>query len=197
MKKITLKALHCIFVLLFALHFARPVFAHGSEPRLEISADRLNPGAVLQVRGVDFEYEEEVAVALVNSTTAALIISFGTIIADVEGAFTLNVTLPADLPEGVYVLRATTDDHETLSPPFTVWGTAILEQESNIGRDQSDVQFESLPTLQPGIAPTVAEQTAPAAKTSSIQNLISIITIFLLAVGIFTLFVLRMNRTRK
>jgi hypothetical protein len=45
-------------VLLFALFFIPTTDAHGSEPRPEISLERLNPGGVVDVRGVDFESEE-------------------------------------------------------------------------------------------------------------------------------------------
>ena len=106
MKKKILRYLFCVTIFILTLCYVQPTFAHGGEPRLEISAERLNPGATLQVRGVDFEYEEEVAVVLVNSTSHILIISLGTIVADAEGGFTQNVALPADLPENIYSIRA-------------------------------------------------------------------------------------------
>ena len=170
---------------LFALHFATPVFAHDGEPRLEISADRLNPGAVLQVRGVDFNYDAEVAVALVDSTTGELIISLGTVVTDVEGVFIQNVILPTDLPEGIYTLRATTHDHEVFSPTFTVWGTAIIEdQESDVIRDQSDVQFEPVTALPPGMVPTAVSQATSPARPVSNWNQEIIISVLVIA-GIF------------
>ena len=74
---------------IFVLSLARPAFAHGDEPRLEISSDRLNPGGVIDVRGVDFEFEEVVTLALIG---AEVEIPFGEVRADTEGIFLQIVT---------------------------------------------------------------------------------------------------------
>src|SRR5687767_11255154 len=79
--------------------FAPPAQAHVDEPRLEISADRMNPGGVVDVRGVGFDYEESVTLYLERP---GIIIQAGQIVADVEGVFLHIIALPADLPEGVY-----------------------------------------------------------------------------------------------
>src|SRR5215510_9435438 len=87
------------FVALFVLCQAHPVSAHGGEPRLEISVERMNPGGVIDLRGVDFEPAEVITLSLFNSQNS---IPLGEVIADAEGIFLLNVALPVDLSEGIY-----------------------------------------------------------------------------------------------
>src|SRR6185436_3394445 len=154
MKKKHLTYFRFIVVSIFAFVVARPVFAHGNVPRLEISTERLNPGDTLQLRGVDFEYDQEVVVELVDSATHVLVVSLGKAISDIEGVFVQNIILPPDLPEGLYVVRAIAYDHEIFSPPFTVWGLPAQNEEGNVIRDQSDVQLEPITPLPPGIVPT-------------------------------------------
>ena len=52
---------------IFALGVAQPVSAHGGQPRLEINVDHINPGAVVDVRGVEFGYDDLVVLALIGS----------------------------------------------------------------------------------------------------------------------------------
>src|SRR5262245_13572998 len=115
MKKIIYESLRILVALLFTLPFAQPALAHGGEPRLEISVGRINPGGIIEVRGVDFDYETEVTLKLVGSQVD---VSLGTVVTDVEGIFMENLVLPSDLSEGVYALRATTYHHVILSPTF-------------------------------------------------------------------------------
>jgi len=81
-----------------------------------------------------------------------------------------NVVLPVDLLEGNYAFLAKTYDHETFSPPFTVWGIAAADgQESNIVVDQSDVQFGSVPTFTASVVPNdvLSQPTAQSPQPSS------------------------------
>ena len=150
MRKITVQALLYIFVFLFVFPFAWPVLAHGGEPRLEISVERISPGGVMEVRGVDFDYDEPVVLSLMRSEIQIPLME---VTADGEGVFTQIVTLPADLPTGEYNFRARSDHHTILSPTITVWGAAVPDQEDSGIRDQSDVQLGPLPTFAPGVAP--------------------------------------------
>ena len=162
MRKITFKLLLSIYIFLFALLFTQPASAHGGDPRIEIEVDRINPGSVLVIRGVDFEYDEEVTLSLIGSQVE---IAIGKAIADTEGVFLLNITIPADLAEGTYVVRAITDDHELDSPEFVVWGVTAQNQEDNVIRDQSDVQLGSLPTLAPQIpTPILSSDSSPQSR---------------------------------
>jgi hypothetical protein len=157
MKKIVIEAVLYIFVFLFVLLVPEEVFAHGGTPRLEISAERLSPGETLQIRGVDFEYDQEAAIALIGNQVE---IPMGTVIADAEGVFIQNVLLPVDLAPGSYAVRARTYDHVVISPLITVGGTPITDEEETGIRDQSDLQLGPLPTVD-GAAPAVATAAAP------------------------------------
>ena len=167
MRKIILEALLYVFLFLLALLFPQPVLAHGGEPRLEIGAERLSPGAVLEIRGVDFEYEEEVTLSLIG---APFEVGLGTAIADLECVFLFTIALPADLIEGTYVIRATTDDHALDSPEFTVWGAAVQDQEDSAIRDQSDVGLGPLPTFAPGDSSTPLPPAAATVENTPAQN---------------------------
>jgi len=175
MRKITVQALLYIFVFLFVFPFAWPVLAHGGEPRLEISVERINPGGVMEVRGVDFDYDEPVSLSLMRSEIQIPLIEAT---ADGEGVFTQIITLPADLPTGEYNFRAKSDHHMVMSPTIVVWGVAVQDQEDNAIRDQSDVQLGPLPTFAPGVASTPLPQAAawepPASKGSSTTLIYSI-----------------------
>jgi len=131
-----------LIVLFISIIIAQPVLAHGDEPRLEVTPERLNPGAVLEVRGVSFEFEVEVTLTLVASEFE---LPLGTIVADADGVFTQNIILPSDLKQGVYTLRAATDDHEIISPQFTVWGSAITDGGDQ--RTEEDPLLAPMPTI--------------------------------------------------
>jgi hypothetical protein len=189
MKKKTLRALFYASALIFALCCVQPAFAHGTEPRLEISVERINPGGIVEVRGVDFDYEESVELSLMRSEIQIPLVIAVT--ADVEGVFTQVITLPSDLPVGEYNFRAKSDHHLILSPSINVWGAAVESNEGNGIQDQSDVQFGPLPTFAPGVSSTPLPQTAalepPASKESSSTLIYSI----LLGLAILALFSIR------
>jgi hypothetical protein len=170
MKKTIFQATLSFSILTLLLCFATPAFAHGGDPRLEISADRLNPGSALDVRGVDFEFEEKVTLDLVGPQGVT---SFGTVLADTEGIFLLTITLPFDLVEGTYVLRATTDDHQLESPPITVSGSADTEQGQQ--RELEEPLLAPMPTVAAGVATSIppASVAEPAAAQRSSTWLLS------------------------
>ena len=137
--------------------------AHDAEPRLEISADRSSPGGTLDVRGVGFGFEETVRLGLIGPDIE---IPIGELVADTEGSFLQIVTLPADIREGTYHVRAMTDDHEILSPVLTVQGGPIASDEGGEARDEDDALLAPMPTY---ISPTLAAPTAamPASPVSA------------------------------
>jgi hypothetical protein len=130
---------------LFIFVFLRvhPALAHGSEPRLEINVERINPGGVVDVRGVDFEPEELATLALTGPSSE---ISLGEVTADTEGIFLQIIALPSDLPEGIYMFRAVTDDHEISSPELMVAGAPILNEEGEGQREEEDLLLAPMPT---------------------------------------------------
>lgn len=178
MRKLTFRSLCSILLLLFPLLTVQPALAHGGEPRLEVSVERINPGGLVDVRGVDFDSEQSVSLSLTSSETE---IALAELTADEEGVFTQTVVLPADLPAGEYNFLARTDHHTITSPAITVWGTAVQNQEDTGIRDQSDVQLEPIPALA-GVSSTPTPQTTasqvPAAAGSST------VLIYSLALGI-------------
>lgn len=158
MKTNCLTRFSIILVFLFTFVAVPSASAHGDEPRVEIAPELLNPGGVLDIRGVDFEFEEEVSLLLVGQQAE---IPLGTVLADVEGVFLLTVTLPVDLTAGTYVIRATTDDHQIESPAITVWGSANQGGEDD-SRQEDDGLLAPFPTIAAGEpTPLMASTTSP------------------------------------
>ena len=153
-----------------ALWFVTPVLSHGDEPRVEISSERITPGGVIEVRGVDFEREELVTLMLISGDTA---IPFGEVTADLEGIFLQIVTVPVDLPEGRYNFLAITDDHNVTSPDLVVQGSPILDEGGGQGpRDEDDPLLAPMPTYPPGFVPggVLQATVAPAAQEQPASN---------------------------
>lgn len=182
------------------------VFAHGDEPRIEISVDRMNPGGVVEVRGIDFEFEEQVSLILIGSRVE---IPLGEIAADTEGVFLQIVTIPPDLMEGVYQFRAVTDDHQILSPELLVQGPVILNEEGGGQgqREEDDGLLAPMPTFAPGVVPndalsnqaTTLQAPQPTSqsltKTGNLPEL-SVVMI-LLGVGVLVVLGVKIARKRK
>ena len=200
MKTLTFRFFPITLIFILALSFASPALAHGDEPRLEISADRMNPGGVIEVRGVDFEREELITLMLVGSKTA---IPIGEIVADVDGIFLQVVILPVDLAEGTYNFLAITDDHNITSPNLTIQGSAIMNEEGGGQglRDEDDPLLAPMPTFPPGVVPGgVVQPTVQSALagTDSVSGKSPIAAIYyaLAIVGVLVLFGLRIMRKR-
>ena len=198
MRKTTFELLRFIFVFLFALGFTQPVLAHSSEPRLEISVERVNPGGVVDVRGVEFDYDQSVTLYLERP---GILIQLGEVVADVEGIFLHIIVLPVDIPDGVYNIRALTDHHEVLSPALTVQGPAILGEGGGQGeRDEDDGLLAPMPTFAPGVVPGGVSQSSthsvsPIAPVPG-RNSTMFVALILLALGILVVFGLRIMTKR-
>lgn len=197
MKKKTLRHLFFISAIIFAVCCVQPAFAHGTEPRLEISVERINPGGIVEVRGVDFDYEELVELSLMRSEIQIPLIE---VTADVEGVFTQVITLPSDLPVGEYNFRAKSDHHLIMSPTINVWGAAVENNESNGIQDQSDIQFGPIPTFAPTTVPEAVSQPVAEHETSTLPPVQNSATLFMLTslviVAFLTLTGVRMIRKR-
>lgn len=188
MRKIIFGSLLYIFLFLFALLSAQPALAHGGEPRLEISVERINPGGVVEVRGVDFDYDEPVVLSLMRSEIQIPLVE---VTADGEGVFTQIIVLPTDLPAGEYNFRARSDHHLVTSAIVTVWGVAVQDLEDSAIRDQSDVQLGPLPTFAPGVTSTPLPQTAALEPPASKENPTTLIYSILAGVVILALLSIR------
>lgn len=199
MHKIHLRFLSFFLVLILAVGFVRPALAHGGQPRLEINVERPNPGGIVDVRGVEFDYEEVVTLTLISSQVE---ISVGDITTNVDGEFTYIVTLPIDLAEGTYYIRGTTTHHWVLSPALIVWGSAVIEDEGE-GRLDEEEGYGLLVPM-PTFAPAAqAVSTVPASVASAPVEAIPAITwnpmiLALAALAIIVLVVmLRLGRKRS
>jgi len=194
MKKIAFGFL--LFIM--TLGVAQPVHAHGGQPRLEINIDRINPGGVVDVRGVEFGYDDLVMLALIGSEAE---IALGEITANAEGEFKQIVVLPSDLAEGTYYVRATTIHHWVISSPLTVWGTAVVEGGGQGERDEDDGLLAPMPTFAPGVIPDDAisqGQTQPASETTTATtgNPSILVMVVLLVLGIIVVFALKLKNAQ-
>jgi len=187
------RSLLYIFLFLLSLLFAQPAFAHGNEPRLEISMERLNPGGVVEVRGVDFDYDEPVVLSLTRSEIRIPLVE---VTADAEGVFTQIIVLPVDLPAGEYHFLARSDHHMVTSPTITVSGAALLDQEDSGIRDQSDLQLGIVPTLAPGVSSTPLPTVAPIETTPPETSTMPLVW-FASGIGILLLFGLILLRVKR
>jgi len=169
MKSIAPLSFFIAISLVLASPGARLAHAHGEEPRLEVSPERLNPGGVVDVRGAGFEPEELIALTLMG---AEFELSLGEITADQEGIFLHIVALPADLAQGAYHFRAVTDDHEIFSPTLTVFGQAVLELEAGQGqREDEDLLLAPMPTAAPAAVPTAISNQDSIASRPEAESL--------------------------
>jgi len=156
--------------------------AHNTQPRVEIGLERLHPGEVVDVRGVSFGMDDSVTLTLIGSTIE---VSLGEIIANAEGDFTYIAVLPADLVEGIYYFRAVTSHHYVLSPPLTVWGTAITEGGGQGLRDEDDGLLAPMPTLAPAVA-TISVPVEVLPDSSSLSpNILILVGLMIVVISVF------------
>jgi hypothetical protein len=161
--------------------------AHSTQPRVEISKERLNPGEVIDVRGVSFDMDEPVTLTLLGSGVE---IPMGEALSNAEGDFLQILVLPEDLVEGTYYIRATTNHHWVVSPPLTVWGTAAVEGGGQGLRDEDDGLLAPMPTAaaplpQPtlvSVAPV--EESAPVSWNSNLMTILVLLAVFVVIFGV-------------
>jgi hypothetical protein len=169
-----------VIIFILSLCTFTVVSAHGRTPRLEISAERMNPGGVLDIRGVEFDYEELVTLYLERQ---GIVVSLGEINANLEGIFIHTIVLPADLPGGDYTIRGVTEHHDVLSPMFTVQGPAISGEGGGQGeRDDADGLLAPMPTYAPstvpvGVAQPAAQQASPEMPVSRRNTLLLVLLV--------------------
>lgn len=171
-----------VFVLTLA--FTQPARAHVGQPRLEINVERINPGGVLDIRGVEFDYEESINLYLERP---GIVVQLGQITADLEGIFIHTIVLPSDLPAGEYSIRGVTEHHDVISPTFTVQGSAVSNEGS--GREERDALLAPMPTYAPGVVPggvypPTAQQVPDEAPISGSNSRLPYLFLFL-TLGIF------------
>ena len=170
-------------VILFSLFIVPFASAHSTQPRLEINQERLNPGGIVDVRGVSFGMEDAVTLTLISASAET---PMGEMIANAEGEFKYIAVLPSDLVEGTYYFRGVTSHHFVLSPPLTVWGTAVAEGGGQGLRDDDDGLLAPMPTLAPAAATTLQPllQTDPTPASVPNRNIPAPIALAVIAIVI-------------
>ena len=156
-----------IIVILFSFFIVPVASAHNTQPRLEINVERLNPGGIVDVRGVSFGMEESVTLTLIGSSAE---IPLGEMLSNAEGEFLHIAVLPVDLAEGTYYFRGVTSHHFVLSPPLTVWGVAIVEGGGQGERDEDDGLLAPMPTLASAPATTLQPSLPLEPTPASVSN---------------------------
>ncbi|MBI3243278.1 MAG: hypothetical protein HYZ49_13390 [Chloroflexi bacterium] len=137
-----LLAAFAVFTLLLLPLQAR---AHDGDPRVEISSDRLQPGLVLEVRGVNIAADEPITVSLVG---AAGEFPLGVATGDGHGDFTQPFTVPVDMPEGTYKVLAQSSNLPVASAPIVVYGPPVLEAEGEGElREEEEALLAPMPTF--------------------------------------------------
>jgi hypothetical protein len=166
--------------LLVALAPAGPVRAHGDDPRIDVEAQRLSPGAPLTVRGYDFAYETGVELTLVGERERTHLAS---VTADVEGAFIHTVALPVGVAAGAYVVEAESGEHVVSGPPMLISGTPITSDDQDTRLEEGDSLLAPMPApaAATGAAPVEQLPSAPADDGSG-PSTIAIIVIGALVV---------------
>ena len=173
-----------IFVITISLFLVPSVFAHNQTPRVEISLERLHPGEVVDVRGVSFEMDEPVTLTLIGSGVE---VPLGEVLSNGEGEFLHIVQLPSDLVEGAYYFRAVTNHHFVISPPLTVWGTAVSEGGGQGLRDEDDGLLAPMPTFPPAVATVSAPVVSAPAEDLPASSGLRTNTVVLAAVMVLAI----------
>ena len=179
-------------VILLALFIVPSASAHNKVPRVEISLERLNPGGVVDVRGVSFGMDDIVSLSLIGT---GVDITLGEVMANAEGDFTYIAVLPAELVEGAYYFRAVTSHHYVLSPPLTVWGTAFIEGGGQGLRDEDDGLLAPMPTFSPSVVTTPVAAIPAEASSPFTMNPNLLIWAALVVLGVFILFSIQRKNT--
>lgn len=160
--------------MLVALAPASPVRAHGDDPRIDVDAQRLSPGAPLTVRGYDFAYETAVELILVGERQRTPLAS---VTADVEGAFIHTVALPVGVAGGAYVVEAESGEHVVRGPPMLIKGTPMTPDDQDTRVEAGDSLLAPMPTLAAaaGAAPVEQLSAAPADGGSGVPTVARIV----------------------
>jgi hypothetical protein len=179
---------------------AQAARAHGDEPRIEVDAQRTNPGASLTVRGYDFSYDEIVALTLIGRDREVLL---GSVTTDVEGAFTHVVVMPIDLAEGAYTVVAAAGHHVATAPQLFVQSTPRRPNDGDTRLEDGDSLLTPMPTATLPVAGIPAENDvkpvrAPSPRDgNSVPKLVPVIVVAGLVVVVVGWSADRRRRTHR
>ena len=190
MKQIAFRLVLPAIVVIGLLVAPQPAWADGEDPRLEISADRLAPGMILQVRGVNLTREENIPILLVGIEGE---FPLGLITSNEVGEFTQSFALPTELPEGTYrVLARNTSQVAVISAPLTIQGPAVMSDVEEGGiRDEDEPLLAPMPTA---VKVPAAEPINQAAGESWLNPTMIAIALGVLVLGTFSFILIRRSR---
>ena len=138
---------------------APPAQAHNGPPRITLGAERVAPGAAVEIQGINIAAEQPVMLSLAGGGAEY---SFGAVMGDEHGDFTQIVTIPRQALAGAYVVRAFGPARLILTAPLTVVGTAQDEEARQ--REQEEPLLAAMPQPRPALPnPTGASASAPLA----------------------------------
>jgi hypothetical protein len=158
-----------IALFLSILQMPLPARAHDGPPRLELTAERLNPGATLDIRGINIAAEQPVTLALIG---AGAEYALGTVMGDEHGDFKLIVGVPVEAAVGTYNVRALAPNRVIVAVPLILAGSPI-SAEGGEQRDQDEPLLAPMPQpqdssrSQPQPALTSQQPTASAAPAKA------------------------------
>jgi hypothetical protein len=115
------RALAIVFAVGLIVLLAAPAIAHeaGEGSGVSIEPSQLEAGGTVVLAGSGLEPDSDRVLQLVGHD---LIIQFGTVTTDADGAFATELAIPGYLPAGTYEVQAIGD--ETLSTPIAVTAAA-------------------------------------------------------------------------
>lgn len=159
--------------------------AHDGGSRLELSFGQLNPGAPLEVRGVNLAAESPITIKLVSLDSEFWL---GEAVGDAHGDFIQTFTLPSELAAGHYTVLAVSPGNLIVSAPLDIAGAPMpADGEEGELREEEDPLLATLP---PGWNPApnlvVADSAeavaapAPAPSTPSLPTLLALLVMLVL-----------------
>jgi hypothetical protein len=138
--------------------------AHDGTARVQLNAERISPGADLEVRGINIAPEMQIKLALVGGGAEFLL---GVVVGDAHGDFVLAVAVPREAAAGAYTVRAFGTNRVIVAAPLIIVGAAVEEEGTQ--RDQDEPLLAPMPRAQPA-SPAVAAMPAVAAAPAAPQE---------------------------
>ena len=145
---------------LFIVSLPLRAYAHDGPPRLELSMNRTNPGAMIEVRGINLAPEASIVIVLVYNESE---MQLGQVISDAQGDFIQALALPADLTEGDYTVRAVSQAQAPVSTSLKIEGAVMVEGGET--RDESEPLLSAMPSNR-SIAASAPSKTVAAPRTA-------------------------------
>src|SRR3990172_2317652 len=108
-----------LIALLISLFSASIALAHG-EPTITVDPTVTSPGEQITIIGADMEDGEVFKITLESASGTVQLGEATAVKEGEEAGFTAVFTLPDDLTEGFYLLRATTEEGETTAADLTI-----------------------------------------------------------------------------